>query len=78
MGFFMSELTIATAALAEYRAARTRILTGGQDVTLNGKRQTMANLATIEAEIKHLEARCQALSGTIRFRTYAHNGHYSS
>lgn len=62
--------------IEEVQAAITKVM-AGQDVTLNGKRLTYANLTALEAREEKLLARYRAETGSINFRTYAHNGAYS-
>jgi len=62
--------------LEEVQAAITKVM-AGQDITLNGKRLTYANLTALEAREQALLARYRVESGSTTFRTYAHNGAYS-
>jgi len=54
MGLNSTELL---AELAQYKAARTAILSGAQSYTISGRSLTRANLSEIQTEIKQLEGR---------------------
>ena len=50
--------------IEEYETAISNILLRGQDMTLNGKRQTLANLASLQSELKRLKAQYRAETQT--------------
>ena len=50
--------------LEEVQAAISALVTGGQDVTINGKRLTMANLKDLEAREEKLLSRYRIETGT--------------
>jgi hypothetical protein len=50
-----------TTELAEYKAARTAILSGAQSYAINGRSLTRASLPFIAGEIKEIEGRIFSL-----------------
>lgn len=59
-----AQIDAAQAELDEWVAARTAILTRGQEVTVNGRRLQRADLAVIASEIQRLQRKVQRLSRT--------------
>lgn len=59
MGLSKSELQT---ELAEYKAARTAILSGAQQYSVGGNSLTRASLTNIEAKITELENRISVLT----------------
>jgi hypothetical protein len=53
----MTTIEALTQELTELKAARTRILTGGQSYAAEGRTLTRADLATLDRMIRQTEAR---------------------
>lgn len=58
-----AQIDAAQAELDEFTAARTAILTRGQEVTVNGRRLKRVDLQFVTAEIARLERKVARLGG---------------
>lgn len=58
-----AQIAAAEAELAEWEAARTAVLTRGQEVSINGRRLRRGDLELIASEIRRLQRTVKRMKG---------------